>query len=83
MTKKKTQREKIKEYQKKGYRKFYGTDGRVYLSKPGSVFKNGKLVKGRIVRVDAEGEAYSATWKFKQKLKKRKVLLLPAKLKRK
>lgn len=64
---KKSQRQKIKDYQKRGFSKFYGTDGRVYLAKPGTQFKNKRLIKGRIVRVDAEGESYTATWKFKQK----------------
>ena len=68
--KRKTQRQKIKDYQKRGFNKFYGTDGRVYLAKPESQFKNGRLIKGRIVRVDADGESYTATWKFKQKVRR-------------
>ena len=70
--KRKTQSQKIKDYQRRGYNKFYGIDGRVYLAKPGTKFKNGKLTKGRVVRVDKEGEFYTATWMFRRKGRNRR-----------
>lgn len=58
--------QKEKYYRKQGYEKIIGNDGRMYWAK-GLRTKNGKLIKGRIVRIENDGHSYTATWKFKGK----------------